>query len=157
MSRTVPLTGRFLKRVHRFVVADDVSPRQFVPEFGLVRWTIRQSRVNEPLAAGIPARLHGTIAVNGLRVADPRQEVLRARRIQASGLELQWPTRVVIGRVLVTEPRGTIERDHAGGLSTRDLLGFPADVSPAPAEPVRAAPALGVDVRETVVRDGAIA
>ena len=137
----------------------DLAPwTQFLPVPARVTGVAEADlRVNEPLAAGIPARVHGTIAVNGLGVADHGHEVLRARRIQASGLELQWPTRVVIGRVLVTGPRGTIERDHAGGLSTRDILGRPADVSPAPAEPVGAAPALAVDVREIVVRDGAIA
>lgn len=117
-------------------------------------------RMSEPLAAGIPARVHGAIAVNRLGVADARQQVLRARRIEARGLELQWPARVVVGRILVTEPRGTIERDHAGGFPVTDLLAGRADAAAtAPREPaaVAGAPPLAVDIREIVVRNGALA
>src|SRR5204863_275813 len=86
-------------------------------------------RMNEPLAAGIPARVQGTIAVKGLGVADARQDVLGAQRIEARGLEVQWPTRVVIERVLVTGPRGLVERDRTGGFPLIALLGHPPSAS----------------------------
>jgi uncharacterized protein involved in outer membrane biogenesis len=118
-------------------------------------------RMNEPLAAGIPARVQGTIAVNRLGVADARQELLGAQRVEASGLELHWPTRLVVKRVLVSGPRGIVERDRAGGFPLKDLASRPPS-SPATSQGIgaaraAAAPPLGVEIGEVIVRDGAVA
>ncbi|HMH50476.1 MAG TPA: DUF748 domain-containing protein [Candidatus Acidoferrum sp.] len=131
-------------------------------------------RVNEPLAAGIPARVGGSIAVNRLGVADGRQEVFGARRIELSAIEVQpgggadtaaaGPPRVRVGRVAISEPRGTLERDATGAFPIRQLLARPAPSS-APLEPASStrssttsasSPASGAEVGEIVVTGGAM-
>jgi hypothetical protein len=118
-------------------------------------------RVNEPLGAGIPTRVRGTIAVNRLAVADERHEVLGARRVEASGIELHpagdGRARVAVGRVLVSEPRGTLDRDRSGAFRARDLLVTRPVSGTAPtATRGPAASAMGVEVGEIVVRNGAL-
>jgi len=125
-------------------------------------------QMNEPLAAGIPARVRGSIAIVRLGVADGRQEILGARRIEASGLELDWSggggraPALRIGRVQITDPRGVVERDRSGGFPLKALARADA-VVPASSVPgrrateVAPAPAIGVDVGEIVVRNGALA
>jgi len=108
-------------------------------------------RINEPLAAGIPARVQGSVAVNRIAVSDARHEVLGAQRVEASGLTLHWPRQLAIDRVLVSGPRGIVERDRAGGFPLKDL------VRPAAASPqATGAPPLGVEIGEIVVRNGAV-
>jgi hypothetical protein len=127
-------------------------------------------RMNEPLAAGIPARVQGLVAVNRLGVADERHEIAGARRIEARGIEVEpaggsrdatasGRMRVVVGRVVVSEPHGTLERDASGAFPATFLLARPTPVSAAASKPARAAsaPAVRAEVREIVVRNGAIA
>jgi Domain of Unknown Function (DUF748) len=114
-------------------------------------------RMNEPLASGVPARVQGVIAVNRPGVSDGQRELLGARRIEAHGLELHWPRRLVIKSVLVSEPRGVVERDRAGNLPLASLLSTPpspaAGPPPAPSPPP-AAPPLAVEIAEVAVKDG---
>jgi hypothetical protein len=110
-------------------------------------------RMNEPLAAGVPARVQGAVAVNRLAVSDGQRELLGARRIEAGGLELHWPSRLVVKRVLVTEPRGIVERDRAGHFPLAGLLSAPAPRAAGPA-PASSPPSLGIDVAEVAVKDG---
>jgi hypothetical protein len=112
-------------------------------------------RMNEPLAPGVPARVQGAIALNRPALSDGRREVLGARRVEANGLELHWPTRLVVKRVLVTEPAGIVERDQAGDISLTSLLSSPAPraAGPAPA-PSSSPPPLRIDVAEVVVKEG---
>lgn len=120
-------------------------------------------RMNEPLAAGMPARVQGAITIGRLGVADARRELLGARRIAASGLEVHWPSRVVVDRVVVTGLRGIIERDRTGAFPIEDVLGGPgassrsATTTEIASSRPEAAAAPGVDIGEIVVRDGAIA
>jgi hypothetical protein len=120
-------------------------------------------RVNEPLAAGVPARVQGSIAVNRLGVADARQELLGAQRVEATGLEVHWPTRLVVKRLLVSGPRGIVERDRAGGFPLRGLGDRPASSPAATPTPdvgsarASTAPALAVEIGEIAVRNGAVA
>jgi len=121
-------------------------------------------RVDEPLAAGVPSRVKGTIAVNDLGVSDSRRELLGARRLEAAGLQVHWPARLAVERLLVDRPRGIIERDKTGALAARDLWSRPAPATAgAPAvatdgaRTASPAPALGLEIREIVMRDGAVA
>ena len=123
--------------------------------------------MNEPLTAGMPARVQGSIAINRFGVADDRHEVLGARRIEMSGLELQAPgggqaPALRIGRVLVSEPRGVVERDRSGGFPLKNLARPAGPVVPVASAPdIRPAgagsvPAIGVEIGEIVTRNGAI-
>jgi Domain of Unknown Function (DUF748) len=139
----------------------DLAPwAQFLPLTARVTGLAEADlRMNEALAAGIPARVHGSIAVNRLGVADARQEVLAAQRVSASGLAVHWPMRVVIDRVLITAPRGTVERDRTGAFSLTELVGRPAASTAATSGSARSATAapLGVEIGEIAVRNGAMA
>jgi Domain of Unknown Function (DUF748) len=140
----------------------DLAPwAQFVPVAARVTGIAEADlNLNEPLAAGVPARVQGSLAVNRLSVADARQELLGARRVEARDLELHWPTRLVVKRVLLSGPRGTIERDRAGNFPLSTLAGRPPASSGASAprgvESARASatPSLGVEVGEVAVQDG---
>ena len=115
-------------------------------------------RINEPLAAGVPARVQGSVAVNRPAVMDARHELVSARRVEASGLQLHWPTRVVVDRLVLTGPSLLVERDRDGRFPLSDLLvRKPADSGARPARGTAAgAPALAVEVGEAVVRHGAL-
>lgn len=119
-------------------------------------------RMNEPLAAGIPARLDGTIAVTSLGVAGGHRRVLNAERVEASGLEVLWPTRVVVNRLIVSGPRALVERDRAGRFPVQDLVARPASTvtattsSAVASGPSEAAARLAIELREIVVRNGVV-
>ena len=109
-------------------------------------------RVKQPLGPGVAAHVQGAIAVDRLAVGDGRRDVATVRRVEATGLELDWPDRVLVARLLVSGPRGTIERDRAGVISTVDLPFAPA----ATGSEQRSGPSSipRVEVREVAVRDG---
>ncbi len=154
----------------------DLAPwARYLPPLARIKGTAEADlRVNEPIAAGIPSRIRGSIAVNGLGVAEARQKLVGAERIEASGLEVQWPKRVVIKRVLVNRPLAMVERDRAGRLPLRTLLNGPTvsaaapsgigdDRTNAPVPPAtdRAStpgvPPVAVEIGEIVVQEGAVA
>jgi len=117
-------------------------------------------RIDEPLQAGLPANVQGVIAINQLGVGDGRREVVGARRLEASGVHLHGPSRLVVDRVTLTGPRGTLERDRAGSFPVKALFVRPASSStPAISSARPAAPSdtLAIGVGEILVRDGALA
>jgi uncharacterized protein involved in outer membrane biogenesis len=116
-------------------------------------------RINEPIGTGIPAHVHGTIAVDRLAVSDARAELARARRAEAGGFEVQWPARVSVRRVVLTGPRTTVERNASGtvmvpGQHTTAASSGSGD-GPTTSTSDRATPT--IDIGEIVVRDGAAA
>jgi uncharacterized protein involved in outer membrane biogenesis len=111
--------------------------------------------IDEPLTAGLPTRIKGVVAVDRPTIPDARQELLSARRIEARGLELHWPTRLVVARVQVDGPRAMIERERAGAVTLVTALTPPA-TSAAPERGAPKAPALGVEIGEVGVRDGRV-
>lgn len=119
-------------------------------------------RIDEPLRPGVPSRVRGSMAVNRLGVRDASHELTGAERVEATGLEVHWPTRLIVARLLVSGPRAMVERDRAGGFPLLRLgNGTPAvatATSAANGERVtRSTPSrLGVEIREVVVRDGTI-
>ena len=116
-------------------------------------------RINEPLAAGVPTRVNGSIAVNRLGVRDAQQELIGAQRVEATGLEVQWPTRLGVKRVVVSGPRAIVERDKEGHFPLMALL----DRSPAAPNSIPSAEVSStagkvprVDVEEIAVRNGVL-
>jgi Domain of Unknown Function (DUF748) len=129
-------------------------------------------RVNEPIAPRVPARIRGSIAVRDLGVADGRQKLVGAPRIEASGLAVDWPTRVTVKRVLLDQPLALVERDRAGGFpllhlangattpaaATSSSESSPTPTAPAPTSTATSQlPSIAVEVGEIVVREGALA
>ncbi len=113
-------------------------------------------RIDEPLAPAVPAHVGGAIAVNQLGVKDARTELLRARRVEATGLEVHWPSRLIARRLVVSGPRGTLERDTGGGIVVPS--GLAGAAVPGSTDLAAAAPRspLGLAVGEIVVRDGGL-
>jgi Domain of Unknown Function (DUF748) len=114
-------------------------------------------RINEPLAAGVPTRVSGAIAVNRLGIRDAQQELASAQRVEATGLEVQWPTRLGVKRLVVSGPRALVERDEAGGFPLSALWNRPAAAS----APVTDAKPLTprsprIDIGEIAVRNGVL-
>src|SRR5437660_1963249 len=83
-------------------------------------------RIDEPLAAGVPTRVNGSIAVNRLAVRDAQQELVGAQRVEATGLEVQWPTRLGVKRLVVSGPRAIVERNKDGAFPLTALWDRPA-------------------------------
>jgi hypothetical protein len=137
----------------------NLSPwAQFLPTAAQVSGRAEANlRMNEPLAAGVPAEVQGSIAVNRLAIADGHQEVLGATRIEARGLKLQWPTRLVVTRLQVDEPRGLVERDGAGSFPIVALVAPSASSAVPPVHGAKGStPALAVEIDEVAVRDGRV-
>jgi uncharacterized protein involved in outer membrane biogenesis len=107
-------------------------------------------RIDEPFGTGIPAHVQGTAAITRLGVADGRQRLLGAERVELSGIELQWPERVLIRRVVVSTPRVIVERDAAGNFALQTLVRTDGSAKEA------TTPAIKVAIGETVVRGGAV-
>jgi hypothetical protein len=59
--------------------------------------------------------------VNRLGVKDAREEILAAQRVEATGLQVHWPTRLAVEQLLVSGPRAIIERDKAGAFPRYSL------------------------------------
>ena len=121
--------------------------------------------INEPLAAGVPTRVNGSIALNGLGVRDSQQQLIGAQRIEATGLEVQWPTRLGVKRVVVSGPRAIVERDKNGNFPLTALLARSPASASSPSTPSRATAsdadssvtnAPRVDVEEIAVRNGVL-
>ncbi|HEU4367031.1 MAG TPA: DUF748 domain-containing protein [Methylomirabilota bacterium] len=141
-------------QLHLRLVNLNLAPwAQFVPLAARVTGLAEANlEINEPLAAGVPARIEGSIAVNRITVADDRRELLGAQRVEARGLEVHWPSRLAVKRVLVSGPRAVVERDVAGAfpLTRLAIAGAPGA---GPARPATR-PTPGVEVTEVAVRDG---
>jgi hypothetical protein len=121
-------------------------------------------RTDEPLAPDVPTRIGGMIAVKRVGVAADRQQLLGAQRVEASGLEVHWPSRVRVKRLLVNEPRVKIERDRTGGFPLLTLwrpeAQAPAAAPAAATAKTTTAPpttsSVAVDVEQIAVRGGAV-
>jgi hypothetical protein len=120
-------------------------------------------RIDEPIALGLPTRVRGAIAVNRAGVRSSGQELLGARRVEATGLEVQWPTRLAAKRLLVSEPRAMVERDESSGFPLTSLLNRPAptssltSVAGAGARAASTPLPFSLEVGEIVVRGGSAA
>jgi uncharacterized protein involved in outer membrane biogenesis len=116
-------------------------------------------RVDAPLAAGVPTHVNGSIAVNRLGIRDGQQELVGAQRVEAAGLEVRWPTRLGVKRLVVTGPRVIVERDKQGGFPLMALAARPPtartpaavnDTSKAGTSPPQ------IDIDEVAVRNGVL-
>src|SRR4029453_14912528 len=113
-------------------------------------------RIDEPLVPAVPSHVQGAIAVNQLGVKDARGELLRARRVEAKGIEVDWPARLAARQLVIPGPRGTIERDSTGGVAMPSGLPGQAASGAVGAPPAAPAAPLALAVGEIVVKDGGL-
>ncbi len=96
-------------------------------------------------------------------MADGRERLLQAQRVEASDLELDWPERLRIKQLAIRQPQAVVERDQAGEFplarlgslpGSRSMEQPPSETGAVAATPPR--PSLGVAVGEVLVQDGAV-
>jgi len=125
--------------------------------------------VKAALEPELQASVRGRAAVGTLGLRDREQPAVRVERVEATGLDIAWPSRVTVARVHVRKPTALIERDEQGALPIRSLLAARTDtgpgavqtaVKPPPPKPATAPAAkpakLAIEVGEILVEDGAL-
>lgn len=108
----------------------------------------------------LQARVRGDTTLRGAFVADGRRRIASIDRVEARGLDVEWPVRVTAERVTLRRPWIVVERDEQGGFPGRALLtpagnGTPS-VTPTATGPEGAAPARTIAVRRLVIEDGGL-
>ena len=104
--------------------------------------------------------VRGRAGASSIAFYDGTQPLLTVRRVDAAGLDVQWPTRLAIDRLRVDAPWAKIERDPQGSLSLRTLFARPAGrAAPPPPDAAAAAipgpvPGLQVTVRDALFENG---
>jgi len=128
------------------------------------------------LAQELTATVKGRAAVARLSLGPQDAPVLGAESIEASGVDVAWPTRVAVDRVVIRKPSATLERDPqnrfpillllaggskrtaaaptAGASAGGAPAGSQAPAPPAPPSAGRPGPALAIEVGEIVIEDG---
>ena len=135
---------------------------QFMPAAGRVTGTAAADlAIRARLEGQLSARANGTVSLARLAVHDRDRTPATIERIDVSGLAWEYPSQVVVERVVVRRPSALVERDAAGRLKLVDLLrpdGAASGASASPAAPDKngAAPPLAVTVRQVRLEDGAI-
>jgi len=90
----------------------------------------------EPLAV----RVTGQARLQRFRLSDGDRPVVTAGRLEASGVDVEWPGRFAVERLLLRRPSLLIERDEQGEIVLRRLV---TPRWPATAPPPESAPAPG--------------
>jgi hypothetical protein len=108
-------------------------------------------------------RVRGTAALSRVAVVDGKRRVLSAARLEASGLDVDWPETIAVDRITLRQPWVLVERDEQGAFPLLAMLTRPATPmatmppgAPPGSEPPgdRGGPAaVPVAVRELVVED----
>jgi hypothetical protein len=134
----------------------DVAPlARYVPAAGGLRGRVN-ARLTTTLAygAGLTARAHGEAGASRLALADGERTVLWLRQLEATGLDVEWPGRVGVGRLRVQRPRALVEIDRQGALALARRFAAPA-AGPAPPADGPGPPAIAVG--EVVIEAGRLA
>jgi Domain of Unknown Function (DUF748) len=140
--------------------ADLATLQPWLPIVGGVRGTA-EADLTITLALQTPLELtaRGTLGVAELAFVEGTRPLLSVRRVDATGVDLQWPASLAIDRLRVRTPWAQIERNPQGQLSLRAIFTRRADrPAPAMSEPVAAGPVPGleVSVRDAQFEDGGL-
>jgi len=149
--------GKRVEAALRGRAVDLAMLQPWLPIVGQVRGAaeavITAAGTYEPLALTV----RGSVGVSKLAVLERDRPQLTVERVEVTGIDAQWPTKLTIDRVRVTEPWGRIERDPQGSLSLRTLFTRRPDRPAAPATgPAGPGPIPGLQatVREAIFDNG---
>lgn len=100
----------------------------------------------------------GTARVTGVTVADGQRRLLALDAGEISGLDVQWPARVAIGRIRLKHPDAVVDRDADGAIVIPALKPptAQAPTAPAAAMPASTLPTVTVVAHEVAVENGAL-
>jgi hypothetical protein len=143
--------------------ADLATLQPWLPIVGRVRGAADASVTVVAALEPFTLSVRGTAGASSLAFLDAKEPLLTVGRVEAAGLDVEWPTKLAIDRLKVDAPWAKVERTPAGELSLRALFGRRPD-RPAAAEPADAAsaaipgpvPGLQVSVREALFDNGGL-
>jgi len=102
--------------------------------------------------------VRGSVGAGNVAFLDATRPLLSVGRVDATGLDLIWPTRLVIDRLYVNTPWAEVARDARGELSLRALFARRPDRPAPPAETPAGAggpvPGMQVTLREAQFENG---
>ncbi|MGH7277321.1 MAG: DUF748 domain-containing protein, partial [Candidatus Rokuibacteriota bacterium] len=100
-------------------------------------------------APELQARVKGDAALSRVSLVDGKRKTLSAERIEARGLDVDWPSRLVADRLMLRQPWALVERDESGSFPLlATLRGSMAEAG------AGGGPARAFAVREIVIQDG---
>jgi hypothetical protein len=112
--------------------------------------------------AALTARVRGDVSGARLALAEGGRTLLALRGLEATGLDVQWPEQITVGRLRLARPRALVERDRGGAFALMARFAPPAPAGP-PADgpsPVAETPrprAPAIAAGEVVVERGRLA
>jgi hypothetical protein len=107
----------------------------------------------------------GDVAARDLRLGPADRPTIDVPRAEAGGVEVTWPERIAVQRLVFTGPAVLVERTEEGRFPIRAMLaperdadepGDPPAASPGPAHEAGVRPGVDIAVRELRVADGSI-
>ena len=139
--------------------ADLAALQPWLPIVGRLRGAADADVTASVELAPFTLSLRGSLGVANLAFLDGTRPLLTVARVDAAGIDLQWPASLAIDRLRVNTPWAQVERNPQGELSLRALFARRAD-SPAPvvSGPVAAGPVPGLElsVREALFDNGGL-
>ncbi len=139
--------------------ADLAALQPWLPIVGRVRGGADADVTVSVELAPFTLSLRGSLGLANLAFLDGTRPLLTVARVDAAGIDLQWPASLAIDRLRVDTPWAQVERNLQGELSLRALFGRRGD-RPAPvlSEPVAAGPVPGLElsVREALFDNGGL-
>jgi uncharacterized protein involved in outer membrane biogenesis len=137
--------------------ADLAALQPWLPIAGQVRGAVDADLTGTVELEPYPLSKRGSVGAADVAFLDGTRALLTVTRVDASGVDLQWPASLTIDRLRVNTPWAQVERTPQGELSLRALFRRRAD-RPAPptSEPVAAGPVPGLElsVRDAVFDNG---
>jgi hypothetical protein len=121
------------------------------------------------MEGGLRATVRGKAGVARVALGEQYAPAVKVERAEVSGLDIRWPSRFAVGRVLIRKPSVIVERDQNGKLLLREMFvrtsagqagaaasaDKPAQTTTTP--PTTAKPSLpktAIEIGETVIEDG---
>ncbi|MBI2526824.1 MAG: DUF748 domain-containing protein, partial [Candidatus Rokubacteria bacterium] len=147
----------------RFRAVDLAPLGAYVPAARGLGGRVRASVTASVAYAGsLTARVRGDVGGGRFTLVEGDRTLLSLRRIDATGLDAQWPERVTINQLRLRQPYALIERDRQGGFPLAARFASappagvpePAGVSSTPAAGTARAPRPTIAVGEIVVENG---
>jgi uncharacterized protein involved in outer membrane biogenesis len=154
---TVDGAQRRMEAALRVRGADLATLQPWLPIVGQLRGAADADVTTTVAFEPFALTLRGTLGAAKLAFLDRDRPLITVDRVDVSGVDAQWPTKLAIDRLRVTEPWARIERDPQGTLSLRALFARRPDRPAPPGEASLAPgpiPGLQVSVREASFDNG---